>query len=573
MQLRYYQADAVSAVYRHLGESPGNPVIEIPTGGGKTAVIARICADTAEWGGRTLVLTSSKELIEQTESTIKQWHPSVDVGVFSAKLRRRDKENQVLVASINSVYRRAPELCGHRPFDLIIVDEAHEIPIDGEGMYRTLLSDATVCNPKVRVIGLTASPFRTTTGYVCSPDHFLNEICYSVSVRELVEKGYLCQLVSKTSRTEFGVANLPVRGGEFLLRDMEAAFCEEAILDSAITEMLSQTTDRKSVLVFAAGTKNAQKIAEKLEGQTTAVVTGKTATGERDKIIEAFRKGEIRFLINVNCLTTGFDARNVDCVVLLRSTMSPGLYYQMVGRGLRILEGKANCLILDFGENIAKHGPIDNLRIKNKQERDREGVEVDEANEPPVKVCSECRETVPISIMICPECGALFPPPKPRHEAFASDLSPLGETETQWDITEVKYFVHQKKGSDEDSPKTMRVSYLAGFRHVCDEYVCVEHSGYAWNKAFLWWQLRTDMPIPGSASDAVDMAKRGELKEPCTVWTKTDENGFRRISRVAWGYVPRDAGEDSEEDVAGDSEWARTALDLFSAPDDDTIPF
>jgi len=162
MQLRPYQLAAVDAVYGHLRSRDDNPCVVIPTAGGKTPVMATICRDAVtQWDGRVLVLAHVKELLEQTADKLTAVCPDVPFGIYSAGLRRRDTEQAVIVAGIQSVYRRACEL---DRFDLVIVDEAHLIPLDGEGMYRQFLADAQVVNPCLRVIGFTATPFRLKDG-------------------------------------------------------------------------------------------------------------------------------------------------------------------------------------------------------------------------------------------------------------------------------------------------------------------------------------------------------------------------------------------------------------------------
>lgn len=543
MELRYYQQEAITALYSHLEKEKTNPVIELPTGAGKTPVLASVCRDTASWGGRVLVVASSKELLDQADRTLRSWYPDLDVGVYSASLKRKESDNQIIVAGIQSIYKRGLELCGTKPFNLVIVDEAHEIPIDGEGMYQRLLGDIEKANPKVRICGLTASPFRTGDGYVCRDNHFLNEICYSVGIKELIAGGYLCRLTSKRSATDIDISTVKVQRGEFVLKDLEKAFDQEAIVDSAVEEILVLTQKRKSVLIFCCGIEHAEHVVDKLSDHTAGIVHSNIPDAERDETIKAFKDGRIKYLVNVNVLTTGFDATNIDCVVLLRSTVSPGLYYQMCGRGLRKHDGKDDCLILDFGGNIYRHGPIDKLQVKGSAGKGGQG-------EAPVKTCPECREVILASYGRCPECDYEFSEAEPKHEDQASEMEVIGDTETQWEVTDVRYYVHMKRDAAEDDPKTMRVTYMAGMTHICDEYVCFEHTGFAWEKARMWWKARTDKEMPSTTAEAVEIAKSNSLKEPVTVWTIPD-NGWKRIKRLEMGLAvekTRNPGEDDDDD-------------------------
>ena len=162
LTLRPYQQEAIAAVYRYLREHDDNPVVVIPTAGGKTPLLATICKDTVtRWNGRVLILAHVKELLEQAADKLRAVCPEVKFGVYSAGLKRRDTEHAVIVAGIQSVYRRAGELDA---FNLIICDECHLLPLDGDGMYRQFLAEAKAVNPQVRVIGLTATPFRLDSG-------------------------------------------------------------------------------------------------------------------------------------------------------------------------------------------------------------------------------------------------------------------------------------------------------------------------------------------------------------------------------------------------------------------------
>ena len=189
MQLRPYQQAAVDAVYNHLRDRDDNPCVVIPTAGGKTNCMATICRDAVLlWGGRVLILAHVKELLQQSADKLTAVCPEVDFGIYSAGLKRRDTNNSVIIAGIQSIYKRACEL---DRFDLIIVDEAHLISPDGEGMYQQFLTDAKKVNPYLRIIGFTATPFRLKDGEICAPENILNTICYEVGIA--MDVGKHCQ--------------------------------------------------------------------------------------------------------------------------------------------------------------------------------------------------------------------------------------------------------------------------------------------------------------------------------------------------------------------------------------------
>jgi len=515
MKLRQYQTDAVNAVYRHLRDQGNNPVVEIPTGGGKTPVIAQICRDAVEqWNGRVIILAHVKELLEQTHDKIIKVAPDLEsqVGIHSSGLGKRDTEHSIIVAGIQSAYMRADDF---GPFDLIIVDEAHMIPPSGDGMYQTFFKDAQKNNPNLRAIGLTATPYRMSTGMICNPKSIWGSICYKVGVKKMIDDGYLCQLISKGTKDEIDTSTLHVCAGEFVADEVQALMNVQGRVESACAEIIARTVDRKACLVFTSGITHAKRVAKILQKTIPQVETifGDTPADDRAQIISDFKSGRIKYLVNVNVLTTGFDAPNVDCVVMLRPTLSPGLYYQMVGRGLRVCEGKQNCLILDFGGNVRRHGPIDALYPEGSKNSKDKG-------ETSIKKCPNCMGLVEIGCSVCPQCGYEFPAlNRTPHDAVASTESILSKQHKS-EVKEISYSVHTKRGAPLDAPKTMRVDYRIGFQTYQSEWVCFEHTGYAREKACAWWRARSILPIPNTTEEAVYYAKAGAICKTLAIMVK-----------------------------------------------------
>lgn len=543
LHLRPYQEAAKAAVYQHLRSRAENPCVVIPTAGGKTPVIASICKDAVnEWNGRVLVLAHVKELLEQAAEKLNAVCPEVRFGVYSAGLNRRDTTHPVIVAGIQSVYKRACELDA---FDLVIIDEAHMIPLEGDGMYRQFLADARQINPYVRIVGFTATPYRLKDGTICTPEGFLNAVCYEVGVRELIVQGYLSPLVTKTGKAHVDTSGLHVRGREYVPGEVEDLMDQDALVESACAEIVEQAHNRNAVLLFGSGIKHGEHIVRVLRdrhGITSGFVTGDTPTGERDRLLDDFRVGRIKFLCNVNVLTTGFDAPNIDCVALLRPTLSPGLYYQMVGRGFRLHPGKANCLVLDFGGNVLRHGPVDQVLVPAGETQD--------SGQAPAKECPQCRSVIATGYATCPDCGYQFPPRERRkHEAQSSAADILSQpvNDTWYEVQDVFYSVHTKRGAAEDAPKTMRVTYKVGWRDFKSEWICFEHTGYARQKAMAWWRRRSADSVPDSAQAAVDIANSGglALTKAITVRTVSHES-YGRIIHQELGPRPETIASDLE---------------------------
>jgi DNA repair protein RadD len=545
IQLRPYQEAAKAAVYEHLRTRDDNPCAVIPTGGGKTPVIASICKDAVGlWGGRVLVLAHVKELLQQAADKLAAVCPEVPFGVYSAGLRRRDTRAPVIVAGIQSVYRRACELDA---FDLVVIDEAHLIPPEGDGMYRQFLADARAVNPRLRLVGFTATPFRLRTGPICTPEGYLNAVCFEVGVRELIRDGYLCPLVTRAAAAAVDTGGLPVHAGEFVAGDAERLMDQDVVVRRACAEVVEQTRGRNACLLFAAGVEHGRHVVGELgrHGAECGFVTGATPARDRNEVLGRFRSGALKYLCNVNVLTTGFDAPHIDCVALLRPTLSPGLYYQMVGRGFRLHPGKADCLVLDFGGNVLRHGPVDQVRARGPGAG---------GGPPPAKECPDCHALVATGYARCPHCGHAFPPPeRARHAATASEAAVLSRavTTTRHPVRDVFYRVHRKRGAGDDGPRSMRVDYRVGLNDYKSEWVCFEHAGYVRQKAVAWWRRRCRGSVPHTAQEAVDVANSGGLALTTAVTVRAVEGDpYERVVGHELGPVP-DLDEADQADEAG----------------------
>ena len=303
----------------------------------------------------------------------------------------------------------------------------------------------------------------------------------------------------------------------------------DELVEAACQEILEYTHTRNSVLIFASGVKHAQHIQRVIHqkgDQECGFVCGKTPAGERDEILARFRRDRsdglferqpLKYLVNVNVLTTGFDAPNIDCVAIVRPTMSPGLFYQICGRGFRLHPGKTDCLVLDFGGNALRHGPVDQIRVT-------ETGGGTQNREPPAKECPECQALIAAGYSACPDCGYEFPArERTNHDATASTEGILSgqPTDTQYTVRDVQYYVHTKRGADEGAPRTMRVEYRLGLDHWQSEWVCFEHDGYARRRAETWWRQRSSDPVPATAQQAVDIANAGGVAFTKSITVRT----------------------------------------------------
>lgn len=531
MPLRWYQSAACQAVWDFLCQRLGNPVVCLPTGSGKSLVIGQLCLDAIErWGGRVIVLAHRKELLTQNAEKIRDAAPGLDVGIYSAGLGARNTEQGVIVAGIQSVFRRAEEF-GQR--HLVLIDEVHLVPHGGEGMYRRFLDDLRAICPHVRMAGLTATPYRLDSGPICRPDGLFHRVCYSAPIRPLIAEGFLCNLTTRPAETTVDTSGLHLRGGEFIPGETERLF--SGVVTGACQELVAKAAGRRSVLVFCSGVAHAAQVAAelgRLTGEPVGVVTGESLPIERDAVLGQFKRGRLRWVCNVDVLTTGFDAPGINCIAVLRATMSPGLFAQIVGRGFRVAPEKQDCLVLDFGGNIRRHGPIDDPAYGIQDTRQKT------AGDAPTKVCPNCGQEVLISATECPECGWQFPRDRdPKHDDRADDSKILSEPET-WIVEMVSYVRHTKRKPGPDDRPTLRVDYTARKEgvegnlkeEVISEWVCLEHDGFAGRKAARWWRKRSAAAVPETIDEAVDLAQRGAVSSPRSITLARQGRWWRVLS-------------------------------------------
>ena len=358
--LRPYQQRAIDDLYAWFrAGNEGNPCMVLPTGAGKSHIVAALCKDALQqWPEtRVLMLTHVKELIVQNAGKMREHWPGAPMGIYSASVGKKQLGEPITFAGIQSIAKKAA-LVGH--VDLVIIDECHLVSHKEEGGYRTFLDALKSINPALRVIGLTATPYRLGHGLITDKPAIFDDLLESVTIAELVYKGFLSVLRSKVTELRLDVSSVHRRGGEYIESEMQDAVDTDENNRAVVSEVMALGADRKAWLFFCAGVRHAEHIRDILQerGITAECVTGATPKGERDRIISDYKAGKIRALTNANVLTTGFDYPGIDLIAMLRPTLSPGLYVQMAGRGLRIAPGKEDCLVLDFAGVVAKHGPI-----------------------------------------------------------------------------------------------------------------------------------------------------------------------------------------------------------------------
>ena len=528
MKLRPYQSKAVQLIYDYFTHNTGNPVLEAPTAAGKSVIQADFIKGVLEqWPlQRILCLCHVKELVEQNHQKMRLAWPQGSIGINAASLKRRDTRESVIFASIQSVYKIAHEL---GRFDLILIDECHLVPSEtAKGMYRKFIDDCRKFNPKIKVIGFSATPYRLNNGLLIEGnDRIFTDLipakAAGMGIDDLLSAGYLAPLTTAPVRTALDVSKVPVQHGEYNLKALAKAVDVDSTTRAACDEIIALGQDRDAWLIFASSIEHAHHISEYLNDQwiSARVVTGDTPAGEREEIIAAYRLGSIRALVNVNVLTTGFDAPHTDLLACLRPTMSTSLYVQMMGRGMRIHPAKRDCLVLDFARLIETHGPVNNVTPPRRRKKGEEGMA-------PVKECKKCLMLIHASVRECPYCGEQFQfDAAPNIVGKASTLDVLKTSApVKVEPTEMAFSIHKKAGK----PDSLRVDYYAGYLRVATEWVCLFHEGRAGGKGSAWWREHVGLALPRDIQVAVDIAKQS-ARLPEYLYLQNEGKYERIVSR------------------------------------------
>lgn len=551
LKLRPYQRAGIDAVYAYWRGGGGNALIELATGTGKSLVAATFCRELIEgWPDMRIgVVTHVKELIGQNAAEMLHLWPQAPIGINSAGLGRRDTRSQILFCGIQSIHKKADILGG---FDLLLVDEAHLIPRDGDSMYGRFIADCRAHIADMRIVGLTATPYRLGTGRLDQgEDRVFDEIVYTYGIGEGVRDGYLCPLTSKRAQGQIDVSGVEIRGGEFAAGALENRVMRDAKVAEACRELIEYGRQQKraSWIVFCTGVAHANAVRDELErqGVRAAAVTGDMPASERDRLISAFRFGGLECLTSVGVLTTGFNVPTVDLIALMRPTLSTGLYVQMLGRGTRPVyedgfnldsvggrqaaiaaSAKPNCLVLDFAGCGRIHGPVDALTPAAKKKK---GDGAAEAKIKPDtergKHCDQCGNLQPLSASECRDCGHPFPM-EAKHEATADAEAAVmkSEEKPEWrKVDEIVCRRHEKAGG----LPSFRVDYLCGPR-MFSEWLCFEHQGFARDKAHkIWDELCGEMPAPQDVEDAVQ--RQEEISAPDEILVAKDGSFWRIAAR------------------------------------------
>jgi DNA repair protein RadD len=433
MKLRYYQQEAIDETLKWLDTQQTHPLIVLPTGSGKTIVFTTIIKQLFEKDPdcRVLILAHRQELISQAKDKLLSVWPCAPCGILAAGLKEFDASSPVVIASRDTL-ATPKRLEDAGEFDYIIVDEAHHVGLEKASRYQKIFNNFnTTQHYAPKIFGVTATPYRMGQGFIYGlGDEFFGGVSYQIGIPQLIKDGYLCRLsafkVDDKAVIDASTARVKFKGGDYRESDLEKLAMEDQTMLAIIADWIDKaySKGRLSTVFFCVTVAHANKMCMLLQaaGIEAAVVTANTPGDERADILEKFDNGVINALCNVAVLTEGWDAPRTDCIALLRPTKSLGLYVQICGRGMRTWGDKQDCLLLDYGENMNRHGCIDRARPNTKPDDEEPKIWICDAVTSAGHPCLAVNDWVDKK---CIECGADKPkgaaPPERKEPEIAKD--------------------------------------------------------------------------------------------------------------------------------------------------------
>lgn len=503
--LRDYQQTCVEATLNHLRYKDTNAIISAPTGCGKSHIIAAL-AEKLE--GNILILAHRKELLLQNSEKFSE-----EVGLVSAGLNTKDYSKRITMAGIQTIANSYKNLTDIK---YIIIDECHKVSNTETGQYW----DVFHTFPDARLIGLSATPYRLDEGLLTWGD-----IVYNIAPKNLMDKGYLSPLVNKVGY-EPDLSKVDISMGEYIISSLSLTMTEERVIKKSIEKILSYGEQRNSVLVFCIDIRHVNILSFALSAQRVraATITGETPKKERERILEDFKAGKIKYLLNCEVLTTGFDAPNIDMIAVLRPTKSKSLHEQILGRGTRLNEGKENCLIIDLSGNLKEHGglgaPFKGKAGQKKQPQTE-------------KICPECESLIPIASKDCPDCGFHFvaETKEIEHEVNEDRETNLyNPIKKRWHKVD---FCQFKKHISKRNTESLRIDFFCGYCRFSKWVVPLRQGKFAVQAQNLITKFNAKALMYDNYNEMADALQKNH-NTPSEILVDESSNSFPEILNYDW---------------------------------------
>lgn len=522
ISLRYYQQEAVDAFIAYLKKhKKGNGVIVLPTGAGKSYVVSELIRIFAgDHNGRVVVASHTKKIVQQDyDAACELWPEGKKLfGINSEGLGRRSTKKQVIFGGIQSMFKSAKAI---DKVNLLIVDEAHKINMDDAIQYKTFINDLLKINPKMRVLGLTATEYRPGVGLIYGPSslQIFDDLVYKANTKQLIKEGYLAKPITPKIEKEARIdtEGLPVSNGlnkDFLEPELMERVNIKSLIDIQTAAVLDGTEGHESIAAFAVNTEHADSIAASYRklGETSIAVVHSKIEGDSDQLVEDFENGKIRVLVSVNMFIEGFDAPNILELDVRKPTKSPGRYVQMIGRGFRLCKeiGKKSFRVWDFAMNVSEHGPVDEVSGDYRGEKAQSH-----------KKCKRCGEEYHPRLLKCPHCG-YKPEPKGKEwdDKSSSDPGSLSLiSEPRW--FEVDYIHCAKPNPKKPMPSSIVVHYYCTDKKKFTKEISFDDEG------LIWLKMHLGDDIPFDVTNFFKGGYRTKIRNPKRIFV--DEAGSSSV--------------------------------------------
>lgn len=395
LELRPYQEKTINSLRKKMSIGLKRLIMSCATGGGKTVMFCYMISKSLEKNKRCLILTHRTELLTQAGGTLESF--GLVPEILNPKNKKLDLTKSLYVAMTKTIMARIEKVDGYKQwlnsFDLIIIDESHLQDFNSLFKY---------FNKNTFVIGATATAERKSNQE--SLDTFYQDIVNEITISELIQLGYLAK--PNSFGVSIDLSKVKTKGGDFD-NDMLGKLYNETKLYDGVYDNYQRLTPNKKALIFSPNIKSSIKLVDELSAKGLPIkhIDGSVSDIERKSILQWFKETPNALLSNVGILTAGYDENSIQVVILYRATKSLPLFLQMVGRGSRTTPYKKEFTILDFGNNITRHGFWEEDREWSLQKKEKK------KGLAPVKDC-KCGALLRLSLMKCPYCGFDFPPPK-----------------------------------------------------------------------------------------------------------------------------------------------------------------
>lgn len=521
---RPYQIEALDALWSYYANgNQGNALIAHPTASGKSLLPAIFISEVLKLypSQRFLLVTHVSTLVEQNAKELLKHWPEVPLGIYSASLGRKDTANSVIYGTIQSMVRNAAAF-GHR--DMVWVDEAHLIGDSDASQYQAFLGVLKGINQKIKIVGMSATPYRQGMGMLTEGKIFtdvIHDLTSMENFNRLIADGYLAPLIPKRTNSEINVAGVKIQNGDYVGSQLEKA--SDRITHNAIQESLALGHNRRCWMAFASGIDHAEHIAEALsnQGVECAAIHSKRPKEWNTKALSAWKNLDLQCVSSYSKLTTGINNPYVDFIIDLRPTVSVALHVQKLGRGTRIAEGKTNCLVADFARNVATLGAINDPRIPHKKGN--------KTGDIPVKLCDACNAYNHISARFCCDCGAEFSfEIKIVPKAGTLEIIKTDNVPPIYEVFEVDRAEYERRQKD-DRPAYIRCHYYSGIQKF-SENIFPSAKGYGLHLYHQWFMQRNGGTPPQTA-DGVLQIMSG-LRCPKRIRVHVNKQPFQDIVSV-----------------------------------------